>query len=97
MEPSADTETNPNADFHGENAAINVEPLQKQPQKPPQEPLRKRLQRTHRLPTKYRQNTADISVYLTDKVTPFTESRRKKINELLEKNVFAIVNEADIP
>ena len=34
---------------------------------------------------------------MTDNVTPFTESRRKEINGLLERGVFAIVNEADIP
>ena len=108
-EPSADTGTHPRTDSHDENTIINVEPFQdpqgpQDPQDPqdlqdpqqPQEPLRERPQRTRRLPARFRQNVADISVYLTDNVTPFTESRRKEINGLLERGVFAIVNEADI-
>src|SRR5579871_1486997 len=101
VESSADNETNPRTDLHDENTATDVEPLHEQPQESlqeqPQEPVRERPQRTHRLPARFQQNIADISVYLTDNLTPFTESRRKEINGLLERGVFMIVNEADIP
>ena len=101
LEPSADTETDPATDSHDENIATDVEPLHEQPQESLQEqlqePLRERPQRVHRLPTRFQQNVADISVYLTDNLTPFTESRRKEINGLLERGVFMIVNETDIP
>jgi hypothetical protein len=38
---------------------------------------------------------ADISVLVQE--TPFTDSRRKEINGLLEKGVFAVVTERDVP
>ena len=38
---------------------------------------------------------ADISVLVQE--TPFTDSRRKEINGLLEKGVFAVVTEKDVP
>src|SRR5579871_5780926 len=101
VEPPADSQTNPRTDLRDENIATNAEPLHEQPQESlqeqPQEPLRKRPQRAHRLPARFQQNIADISVYLTDNLTPFTESRRKEIKRLLERGVFTIVNEADIP
>ena len=38
---------------------------------------------------------ADISVLVQE--TPFTDSRRKEINGLPEKGVFAVVTERDVP
>jgi hypothetical protein len=38
---------------------------------------------------------ADISIMIQD--TPFTDSRRKEINGLLEKGVFATITEKDVP
>lgn len=55
--------------------------------------------RTHRLPPRF-QNVADISVFLkNDDVTepPFTESRRKEINGLLENGAFEVVTILDVP
>ena len=37
----------------------------------------------------------DISVLVQE--TPFTDSRRKEINGLLEKGVFAVITERDVP
>ena len=39
--------------------------------------------------------SADISVLVQE--TPFTDSRRKEINGLLEKGVFAVVTDSDVP
>jgi hypothetical protein len=39
--------------------------------------------------------SADISVLVQE--TPFTDSRRKEINRLLEKGVFTVVTDSDIP
>ena len=39
--------------------------------------------------------SADISVLIQE--TPFTDSRRKEINGLLEKGVFAVVTDSDVP
>ncbi len=52
---------------------------------------------THRLPSKF-QHMADISILLQsdDSQPPFTESRRKKINGLLEKKAFGVVAISDI-
>ena len=38
--------------------------------------------------------SADISVLVQE--TPFTDSRRKEINGLLEKGVFTVVTEGDV-
>jgi hypothetical protein len=39
--------------------------------------------------------SADISVLVQE--TPFTDLRRKEINGLLEKGVFAVVTDSDVP
>ena len=39
--------------------------------------------------------SADISVLVQE--TPFTDSRRKEINGLLEKGVFTVVTDSDVP
>ena len=39
--------------------------------------------------------SADISVLVQE--TPFTDSRRKEINRLLEKGVFTVVTDSDVP
>lgn len=56
--------------------------------------------RTRRLPIRY-QNMADISILLQDELAPistsFVESRRKKIDGLLEKDVFEVVPISDVP
>jgi len=93
QEPSIDTETDPATEPHDENTVTDEETRQEKPQ----EPLQERPQRVHQLPARFQQNVADISVYLTDDVTPFTESQRKEINGLLERGVFMVVNKADIP
>src|SRR5436190_9759606 len=53
------------------------------------EQTRRNAERTRKLPARYRQNTADISVFIQGDTLPsFTESRRMEINGLLEKGVF---------
>jgi hypothetical protein len=39
--------------------------------------------------------SADILVLVQE--TPFTDSRRKEINGLLEKGVFAVITDSDVP
>ena len=63
-----------------------------------EERIRRNTERTRRLPARFRQNTADISVFIQGGALPtFTESRQKEINGLLEKGVFETINIADIP
>ena len=54
--------------------------------------------RAYRLPTRF-QHMADISVFLKNNASepPFTESRRKEINGLLEKDAFEIISISDVP
>jgi hypothetical protein len=54
-----------------------------------------RPQRSHRLPSRYRQNMADISIFLQE--PSYTDSRHKEINGLLEKGVFQLVNITTVP
>ena len=54
---------------------------------------------THRLPTRF-QNVANISLSLkNDDISqlPFTKSRYKEINSLLEKGAFEVIIISDIP
>jgi hypothetical protein len=57
--------------------------------------------RTRRPPTRSRQNTTDISIFLQDDLKPpspfYTDSRQKELNGLLKKGVFKVVNIANIP
>ena len=52
----------------------------------------------YRLPTRF-QHMANISVFLKNDASqpPFTKSRRKKINGLLEKGAFKVVSISDVP
>ncbi len=54
--------------------------------------------RAYRLPTRF-QHMADISVFLKNDASgpPFTESRRKEINGLLEKGAFEVISISDVP
>jgi hypothetical protein len=54
-----------------------------------------RPQRERRLPSRYRQNVADISIFLQE--PSYTDSRHKEINGLLEKGVFQLVNITTVP
>jgi hypothetical protein len=54
-----------------------------------------RPQRERRLPSRYRQNIADISIFLQE--PSYTDSRHKEINGLLEKGVFQLVNITTVP
>jgi len=74
---------------------------------------RRNPERTRRLPAGFRQNTSDISIFIQDSDSegqesfetgifeytspPFSESRRKEINGLLEKEVFEVIDIATIP
>jgi hypothetical protein len=62
---------------------------------------RRNTHRNRRPPTQFRQNTANISIFLQDDLKPssplYTDSRRKELNGLLEKGVFKLVNIADVP
>ena len=54
--------------------------------------------RTYRLLTRF-QHMANISVFLKNDASqpPFTESRRKEINGLLDKDAFKVVSISDVP
>ena len=54
-----------------------------------------RPHRERRLPSRYRQNVADISILLQE--PSYTDSRHKEINGLLEKGVFQLVNITTVP
>jgi hypothetical protein len=54
-----------------------------------------RPQRKRRLPARYSQNLADISIFLQE--PSYADSRQKEINGLLEKGVFQLVNIATVP
>ena len=59
---------------------------------------RRNTERVRRLPARFQQHLADISVFLQDEASPsFEDSRRKELNGLLEKGVFEVVNISDIP
>jgi hypothetical protein len=59
---------------------------------------RRNTERVRRLPARFQQHLADISVFLQDEASPsFEDSQRKELNGLLEKGVFEVVNTSDIP
>jgi hypothetical protein len=77
-----------------------------QPSESPQTEQQVRLQRTRRLPARFRQNDVDISIFIQENaptlppasvLLPFTASCRKELNGLLESGVFEVVDIADIP
>ena len=64
------------------------------------------------MPARFQQNIADVSIFIQgssddgpkssdttafERTSPFTESRCKEINGLLEKGVFEIIDTADVP
>lgn len=61
--------------------------------------LRRNPPRSRQRPTRF-QNMADITVYISKSLPSpanFQASRLKKLNELLEKGVFKIINTEDLP
>jgi len=62
---------------------------------PPDSPYQ-RPQRSRQLPQRYRQNVILINSVTSIK-PPFTESRYNEINGLLERGVFRVVDETDVP
>jgi hypothetical protein len=62
---------------------------------------RRNTDRTQRPPTRFRQNIADISIFLQDNLKPpsplYTDSRQKELNGLLEKGVFEVADIAEVP
>ena len=52
------------------------------------------------MPARFRQNIADISIFIQDNalaLPPFTASRRKELNGLLKNGIFEVVDIEDIP
>ena len=72
---------------------------------------RRNAERTRRLPARFQQNIADVSIFIQgssddgpkssdtiafERTSLFMESRRKEINGLLKKGVFEIIDTADV-
>jgi hypothetical protein len=106
-DPEQDNEDSPEQD---NDSPEKPEEAHQEHEIPPEEStvtaLRRNAERTRRLPVRFRQDMADISILIQEDFKtgtseyislPFAEPRRKEINGLLEKGVFEIINMSDIP
>ena len=82
---------------------LESNPDPNQAKESPQTEQGDRPQRTKRLPARFRQNPADVTIFIQDDTAdhsplpPFTTSRRKELNGLLKSGVFEVVDITDIP
>ena len=117
----ADVEDEKNTDHVDEEISKNSEKTSEKisqpqneeetaPQDPSEIPIKRGRGRSRKLPLRYRDSEADISIFFQDHQNdllmqhmqapipaPFVESRKKKINDLFEKSCFEIVSISDVP
>ena len=89
-------ETGPESDT-GEEQPVEQE---EQPAEQPAEQqiaLRRKRGRPRKHLIATETSIADITVFINQGITVFTNSRSSKINGLLEKGVFRVVNRGDVP